>query len=233
MKHLKRILGIFAVVVVICAVSVTIWQWDAIQAVYIAVTKDPEAIGERMEEIKEKNELTLQGYNVDVAAPTFEQTEALLYGQITPEEVKESLQLDAVIDQPETKADETVEDEATQLVNACTAELYMCQIDLMADLGELYAETQARWVSLGAGRNSATKQQFIKQGLQKCYSLENSTDAAVQHILDQYRSKLTVINADDKVLDELWDIYVEEKNSQKAYYLSQYMDQQMTGYDIK
>lgn len=239
MKHFKRALGILALIVVIGVASVTIWQWDNIHAFYVAVTNDTESIGKKLEETRKKNEQTLQEYHIDVTAPSLEQTEALLYGQLTPEEVKESLSLNSIIEESEnttnttessnsgsTDAENTQssEEEAIRLVNACTAELYACQVDLMADLGALYSDTQARWIALGDGRNATTKQQFIAEGLQQCSAIEASTDAMVQGILDKYRAELDAIDADDSALDQLWNIYTEEKNSQKAYYLSQYMN---------
>ena len=241
MKRLKRILGGILLVLVICIAALAVWQWDNIRAFYVAVTNDTATIGEQMEETRAKNEQTLREYDIHVTAPSLEQTEALLYGTLSPDEVKASLQLDAVIgttehntvetaggdagaEQTDQQSEPSNEEKAKQLVNACTAELYAKQIDLMAELGALYADTQARWIALGDGRNATTKKQFIAEGLQQCSAIEASTDAMVQGVLDRYRAELAALHADDAALDELWNIYKEEKNTQKAYYLSQYMD---------
>lgn len=111
------------------------------------------------------------------------------------------------------------------LVNQCVAELYACEVDLMAQLGKMKQAAIDEWVALKPEeRTIAKKQEIGFAGLDECYKLEVVVDKQVLAILDSYRPLIVEMAGDDTVLIDLWKYYCDKKADQKAYYLDKYLD---------
>ena len=123
------------------------------------------------------------------------------------------------------KAPEEKEKLVESTVNQCVAELYSCEVDLMAMLGEMKQAAVAEWVALPEEERTPQKKMEIGfAGLEKCYDLEVEIDRQVTGILAEYRAQLEELEADTAVVDELWKYYCDKKASEKAYYLNKYTD---------
>lgn len=113
---------------------------------------------------------------------------------------------------------------AESLYNQCVAELYACQGSVMAQLGGVKANAIARWESLPPeSKTNMTKREIGLDALDACYALEGTVDGQVQGILNHYRPLIAAAGGDAGALDGLWSYYVNLKNSEKAYYVNQYM----------
>ena len=245
MKRWKKILLVVLLVLTVTLGGLCIWQWGNTQALYAAATKDPDTLLQDMEHSRQELEESLKDHDVEVSAPTLQQNEALLNGEVTADEVKEQLGLtqgnqntqqdnqESSASQGSTSSPQPSQSQqpgnsqastAQALVNACVAELYSCQIDLMSYLGQLKQDALAQWNSLSDDqRTSAKLREIGLAGLEKCYHLEVSADNQVKDILAHYRAELESIGADTSVLDTLWEYYCNEKASQKAYYINKYL----------
>ena len=248
MKRWKKILLILLLLLLAAIGAVCIWQRDNIKALYTAMTKDEAAILQDMDRNKQELENALADQNITVLAPTIEQSQALIDGTVSEEEVKAQLGLtdepagedeDSSSDQPSSDQPSSNQPsqspsspsggtsnqaQAEKLVNSCVSELYACEVDLMARLGGMKQEAVNLWNSLSPEeRTSSRLRQIGMDGLNQCYALEVEIDQTVQSILSRYRTKLAALGADTSVLDTLWDYYCNEKNSQKAYYINKYM----------
>ena len=154
-------------------------------------------------------------------APTTEQSDAILSGQMTPEQVKDELGITEQLNKTETGEDRPAE----ELLRSCVAELYACKVDIMARLAVLKQETLDIWLSLSDEERTSTKMKELGfAGLDKCYQLEAVVDGQVREILARYRELLRDTDADLSILDDLWDYYVDEKAAEKAYYLDKYLN---------
>ena len=250
MKRWKKVLLIVLLALLAVIAGILIWQRDNIKALYIALTTDQETILKNMEQSKQELEDSLTDYDITVFAPTKEQNEALLNGTASADEIKTALGIDDTDDQdamssgvePTEKPDQSpapsesmkpggqsqtdsTQKQANALVEKCVAELYACQVDLMAQLGSMKQEALSQWNSLDAEQRTTQKLQEIGlNGLMKCYDLEVVTDQEVKAILATYRTKLEAIGADTAVLDSLWKYYSNEKAAQKAYYINKYLN---------
>lgn len=252
MKRWKKVLLIVLLALLAVIVGILIWQRDNIKALYIALTTDQETILKNMEQSKQELEDSLTDYDITVFAPTKEQNEALLNGTASADEIKTALGIDDTDDQdavssgvePTEKPDQSpapseslkpggqsqtdsdsTQKQANALVEKCVAELYACQVDLMAELGSMKQRALDEWNSLDAEEQTTQRlQQIGLDGLMKCYDLEVVTDQEVKAILATYRTKLEAIGADTAVLDSLWKYYSDEKASQKAYYIQKYFN---------
>ena len=249
MKRWKKVLLIVVLVLLVAVVGLLVWQRENVGALYTALTTDQETILKNMEQSKQDLEDSLTDYDITVFAPTKEQNEALLNGTASADEIKTALGLDNT-DNHAVSSDEastaepsqsampgeslkpdgqsqtgSTQSQANALVEKCMAELYACQVDLMAQLGSLKQEALSQWNSLDAEQRTTQKLQEIGlNGLMKCYDLEVVTDGEVKAILATYKTKLEAIGADTAVLDSLWKYYSDEKASQKAYYINKYLN---------
>ena len=110
-------------------------------------------------------------------------------------------------------------------VNLCVAELYACEVDLMAQLGQMKQAAIDEWVSLSPEeRTPARKRQIGLAGLDACYKLEVVVDDQVDAILSRYEAPILELGGDTAVLDDLWRYYCDKKADQKAYYMDKYLD---------
>lgn len=219
MKRWKKILlGAFAVLL-LAVVAVGVWQRNNLQAVYTFMTQDSQTIAEGLERRREEHRQAIQEQvPITVAPPSTRQSDAILSGQTTPEQVKEELGITAQLDK--AGSEQTVED----LINSCVAELYGCKVDIMAELGAMKKAAVDQWNALSdAERTDARLREIGMAGLEDCYDLEVRVDNQVQEILAGYRTRLERTGADTGILDTLWEYYCDEKASEKAYYLDKYM----------
>ena len=126
---------------------------------------------------------------------------------------------------PELTEEQQRKQRLDELVNQCVAELYACEVDLMAQLGEMKQAAIDEWVALKPEeRTTAKKQEIGFAGLEECYKLEVVIDDKVEAILDRYRPEVLELAGDDSVLTDLWRYYCDKKADQKAYYLDKYLD---------
>lgn len=205
-------------VVLAVLVGLVCWQYDNLQALWLYVTMDEETVSRQVEQVRgQHHEALEQQHAVTVKPPSLEQSNDLLDGKVTPEEVKESLGITTTQAQPAGKS-------AEDLVNECVAELYALKVDVMAELGTMKQELLDEWKALPAAKRTREKKlELGYAGLDECYDFAVEVDRQVKAILDKYRPLLEEMGADTGVLDTLWEYYCEEKASEKAYYLNKYL----------
>ena len=239
MSKTKKFVVIFLLLLLVIITSIGIWQRKNIKAIYTAFTSNSENIAYNIEKQNQENmEILKKEFDVDVSLPTTEQTNELLEGKITAEELKSSLGLDNNSDinseQSEKTTNLTTEDTASNnsnentandIVNNCVSELSSYKIDLMSQIGQLKNEAIGTWNSLPKEARTKSKMYEIGMaGLNKCYAIEATADANVKSVLNKYKSQLSNIGADTAIIDTLWNQYCSEKESQKAYYINMYMN---------
>lgn len=253
MKRWKKIgLGVLLGLVA-AAVGLGVWQRENIKALYTFLTNDSESISQTLQDKQQAQQETLQkDYNITVLAPSIDMSNDLLDGKVSPEEVKQNLGIIQPEPEPaqpsapaqstapepapapavpeEPKPPELTEEEKQkqrldELVNQCVAELYACEVDLMAQLGQMKQAAVDEWVALKPEeRTTAKKQEIGFAGLNECYQLEVVIDKQVLAILDRYRPEVVELAGNDSVLTDLWRYYCDKKADQKAYYLDKYLD---------
>lgn len=207
--------GFLALLAILCW-----WQRNNLKAVYLYLTLDEEAVTQQMENIRNDHQTILeQEHSVIVRAPDRQQSDDLLDGKVSPEEVKEQLGIT-----PAPTTTEPAKKTPEELLNACVAELYACKVDLMATLGGMKQALLDKWIALPPeARTIARRTEMGMAALEECYALEVVVDEQVEDILDKYRPLLTEAGGDATVLDTLWVQYCEEKAAEKAYYLNKYL----------
>ena len=227
MRRWKKILLGVLVALVLLIGALCLWQWNNIPAVYTFLTLDSAEIAQNLEQQREEHHQAIQEkVELTIAPPSTEQSDAILSGQATPEEVKEALGITEQLKKTEEAEPGNTAPAYTEqeLVNSCVAELYACKIDIMEVLAELKKEAVNEWNALPEeARNDAKLREIGMAGLEDCYDLEVTVDNQVEAILEKYRPKLKELGADTGILDTLWKYYCDEKAAEKAYYLDKYM----------
>ena len=222
MKRWKKILlGVLAALVLALA-DLCLWQRNNIQALYTFLSQDSEDIAQGLEDKRKEHHQAIQDAlgGLEVEVPTTEQSDAILSGQVTPEEVKEALGITEELEKPEDPEGPTAED----LVRRCVAELYACKVDIMAVLGELKQAAVDQWLALSPEEQTSTKLKEIGfAGLNECYRLEAEVDDQVREILGRYREQLKQAGA----TSPFWTICgptTPTRRRRKAYYLDKYLN---------
>jgi len=252
MRPWKKIsLAVLAVLLIGGAV-LAVWQQENLKALYTFLTNDSQSVVQDLENKNQQQQDALnKDYNVNVQAPSIEQSDGLLDGKLDPEEVKESLGItqpnepkpeqkpaevekeeiqpqepdeDQSVQQPDTDEGEKRQEKIDALVNQCVAELYACEVDLMAQLGAMKKAALEEWKALPEEERTQDKKLEIGfVGLEKCYDLEVVIDEKVEGILENYRGQLEKLGGDTSVIGDLWNYYCEKKVSEKAYYMEKYL----------
>jgi len=219
MKTWLKVLLIVLGVIVVLLVALYIWQGENIRALIKAWSSDSETLAAELEDLRTEHHEAIEeelGITLPVKPITAEQSQDLLSGKKTPEEVREEMGLPDQSEYSSTKED---------IVSQCVAELYAYKADVMGYLGGLRQEAIYEWNSLSAKDKTKTKKSEIAMdGISKCYEYEAVVDGHVQEILDVYRGKLRAIGEDTGPIDILWNYYCDEKEAEKAFYFSQYLD---------
>lgn len=188
------------------------------------------------EEVKQALGIT-QAAETSQAAPEQNQTPQTVPEQsqtqqaapVQPEQSQQPAQTPEAAAPEQTPTPEQTEAERKKkiedLVNQCVAELYACEVDLMAQLGQMKKAAVDQWVALKPEeRTTAKKQEIGFSGLEECYKLEVVIDDKVDAILKRYEAPIKELGGDTAVLNELWRYYCDKKADQKAYYLDKYLD---------
>lgn len=220
MKRKTKILLTVLAVVTALAVALLWWQRNNLKALYLYLTLDEEAVKQQMEDTRLEHQQTLErDYAVVIRPPDRQQSDDLLDGKVTPEEVKAQLGISATPPTPQP-----TKKTAEELLNECVAELYACKVDLMGTLGTMKQALLDRWIALPPQQRTIAKRtEMGMAALEECYELEVVVDEEVDAILDKYRLLLKDAGGDLTALDELWVYYCEEKATEKAYYMNKYL----------
>ena len=218
MKPWKKILIAALILLLLAIAGLFVWQGENIRALYKALTADPQSIAADLTQIRDEHHKSIEEeYNVilKVKPVTTEQSEDLLDGKKTPEEVKQEMGY---------TNSETLSNK-DDIVAQCVAELYAYKADVMGYLGGLKQAAVQQWNALEPSeRTKAKKAQIASDGLQQCYSYEAQVDGRVQEIIRIYREKILAIGESSAPIDILWNYYCDEKEAEKSYYFNKYLD---------
>ena len=238
MSIFKRILKMSIIIIVLAIAFLGVWQKDNIKSVYTAFTTDSETLANNLQEQTEEHISVLKEYGVDITVPNIQQTDELLSGITSADEVKSQLNFtennyikyeNILNTTSSNKLNNNTSDDMTEtintIVNDCVSDLYSYRVDVMSELGKLKQEAINEWVSLSPEEQTDVKKRNIGMaGLDKCYDLEDIADSKVKHILETYKNTLKNIGADTSIIDTLWKQYCDEKEAQKSYYINKYMN---------
>lgn len=238
MSIFKRILKMSIIIIVLAIAFLGVWQKDNIKSVYTAFTTDSETLANNLQEQTEEHISVLEEYGVDITVPNIQQTDELLSGITSADEVKSQLNFtennyikyeNILNTTSSNKLNNNTSDDMTEtintIVNDCVSDLYSYRVDVMSELGKLKQEAINEWVSLSPEEQTDVKKRNIGMaGLDKCYDLEDIADSKVKHILETYKNTLKNIGADTSIIDTLWKQYCDEKEAQKSYYINKYMN---------
>ena len=103
MKTWKKTLCLVGAVLLLALAGVIIWQMDNIQPLILYLQADSDEIAEKKEQTYQDHREELEGElgsSVDVSLPSKEQSDALMEGTKSPEEIKQELGVSGGLNQP-------------------------------------------------------------------------------------------------------------------------------------
>lgn len=220
MKKWCKILLCVLLVLIVGIGGIYLWQRENINALLKVLTSDSETIARELEQTREEHLRELEEaaqITVHVKPVTPQQSEALLDGKVTVQEVQDQMGFDPA-------ATETVSSKE-DILNQCIAELYAYKAEVMGTLGGIKQSVLEQWNALPASARTATKKAELgSAAIGQCYQYEATVDGRVQEILAVYRPKMVAIGEDPTPIDLLWNQYCDEKEAEKSYYMDKYMN---------
>lgn len=220
MKKWLKILICTLLVLILAVGGMYLWQKENINALIKVLTTDSETIAQELAQTREEHLRELEEaahVTVHVTPVTQQQSEDLLDGKVTVQEVQDQMGFDpGAAETVSTKED---------ILNQCIAELYAYKAEVMGTLGGIKQSILEQWRALPAAERTATKKAELgSAAIGQCYRYEATVDGRVQEILSVYRPKMIAIGEDPTPIDLLWKQYCDEKEAEKSYYMDKYMN---------
>ncbi len=218
------ILSIIAVLL-LSLTAVAVWQWENIQAVYLAVRYDREDIealekqnNEIMNSIVEKfseegisalpEEAVQMIYEGNL---TEEEAVSIITGTATIQQIKENHKNPSPTQAPAASGNATT---ANPNVAALVAKIYMLRGDFVGRLDALVSQGYAEYKAGGSKKALASK--YLSMGA----SLESQCDAQMNSILSQIEAELKKSGGDLSLVSQIRSAYRSEKSAKKAAIMS-------------
>ena len=219
MKKWLKITVCILLVLIVAVGGLYLWQRENINALIKVLTSDSETIAQELEQTRDEHLKELEEsaqITVHVKPVTTQQSEDLLDGKVTAQEVQEQMGFDP-------SATETVSTKE-DILNQCIAELYAYKAEVMGTLGGIKQSMLEQWKALPRdARTAAKKAELGGVAIGQCYEYEATVDGRVQQILAVYRPKMIAIGEDPTPIDLLWNQYCDEKEAEKSFYMDKYM----------
>ena len=226
MKLWKKItLGIVSVIL-LAVISLTVWQWDNINALYLYAKTSGEEIQQLTNDTAKKKEELLEKYEgIPVTDLTPEQEKAVMNGEMTIEDAVGEIEKSAAsINTPTTSVNTaskapTISRE-TEIVNSYLKQIYAIKAEFLAKLSKIKDDAETEFYKYPMEeRTLAKKTEVITDKIIDCYELENACDIKIEALLKEMKAELNKIGGDTSVIAEIRNAYKEEKKVKKAYYI--------------
>lgn len=225
MKLWKKIILLVLLIFVIGAASVTVWQWNNIQAIVQMLTNSDEELANKLDETKKSLEDELKSkYQTVIRDFTAEEERQIMKGELSVDDAvarltKEYESIRELYNIKSTGNAET-DKKVDNLVGDKIIELYSLKAYYLGQLGQLEATVKREYSALPAEkRNSAGKKELASKYMGYAYSLLEQCDARVAELVDELNGELKALGADTSIIKTIESTYENEKALKKAYYL--------------
>lgn len=238
----KRILKILAVIliIIVCSAGFIVYsQWDNIQAVAYYTKYSNDEISTMITENDQKVSKAVEKLpDITIHELTADEKEALKTGALSQEDtvniilgksvlVKEGENYTVVANET---SDNSVEENSTDEIEAAKqrvaeniAQIYVYKEQYSNELDSILKSAMEEYKSLPSGeRNSKSKEDIAFKYLDVALNLEKECDANMEAIIKEISSDLKIYGGDKSVVDDIKEVYENEKSLKKAYYLSIY-----------
>lgn len=211
-KIVLSILGIAAILMIALAV----WQWNNLKALYDGLAMDPAVIQEELDANQEAFEEAMDAYHVPKKEFTQEEIDQLVSGELSAEDVADSLiqKEEPSSGEGQTPPEETVED----LIQKEIAKMYVLRETYV---GKLDAIVQSAIDEYAASGGSQSKEDIVYGKMGELTALEKECDQQVAAVTARLRELLKEAGQDNSLAELVEDTYQSEKSMKKASYIQQ------------
>ena len=224
---------------VIAVASVAVWQRENIKAFIDSRTRSTEDITADIEQSKHVVEEVISQYDVPITRDfTLEEEDKIRRGELSVEEAMALIMTPAEENTDSTDTRQSASENGNAQANVpsqASAPAAVTADSILANyLGQLYSlkayyigqlgrvEGEMRSVYATSGRDKTAIAGIVQNYLPEIGSLEGECDSKVAALISNMRAELKAIGADTSIADKIYDAYINEKASKKAYYLSMY-----------
>ena len=211
-KIVLSILGIAAILMIALAV----WQWNNLKALYDGLAMDPAVIQEELDANQEAFEEAMDAYHVLKKEFTQEEIDQLVSGEVSAEDVADSLiqKEEPSSGEGQTPPEETVED----LIQKEIAKMYVLRETYV---GKLDTIVQSAIDEYAASGGSQSKEDIVYGKMGELTALEKECDQQVAAVTARLRELLKEAGQDNSLAELVEDTYQSEKSMKKASYIQQ------------
>lgn len=211
-KIVLSILGIAAILMIALAV----WQWNNLKALYDGLAMDPAAIQEELDANQEAFEEAMDAYHVPQKEFTQEEIEQLVSGEVSAEDVADSLiqKEEPSSGEGQTPPEETVEG----LIQKEIAKMYVLRETYVGKLDAIVQSAIDEYVASGG---SQSKEDIVYGKMGELTALEKECDQQVAAVTARLRELLKEAGQDNSLAELVEDTYQSEKSMKKASYIQQ------------
>lgn len=226
MARWKKIVSVLLLLVIVAAISTALLFQNEIQAVlyYLQYSmEEQEALKQANEEkmttaleqanlSKEQIEQVSEEKMITSSDPVETSMAASEKSSYTQKEntIKESTT------QKETDADQAYDAELAAMVG----EIYALRTSFVGQLDDLLLQAKTEYIALPSEERETKKMKLVSKYVGLAGGLEKSCDNQMEEILSRIQSHLKETGGDLSLIDEIRQVYKEEKALKKSYYLS-------------
>lgn len=247
---MKKTVFVLVVIVLILG-GLVIWQRDNLASLVSSIIYSDEEITQKLTQSKAKVQQALDFYtDGSLRDFTVEEEERIRKGEVSPQQAWSQISPNNAT--KETDPDSTLESaqaplaqagqtetgsinpgktpepsqqsaDITNIIKTHVSEIYLLKAQYISKLGEFERRVLSEWKSLPKEkRTQANKQALIAKYIGELASMERSCDLQVDAILSSLESQLKAVGGDLSIINTIKNAYTEEKNLQKAYFISTY-----------
>ena len=228
-RSTKIVLSIISVLIVVCGI-IAIYQWDNLEAIYIAKTHTQEEIQEMIDKNRDFRKQVLP--DLGVRELTDEESAAIKNGDLSNGEALNKIletekplptnQATAPSGNDSAAVSSPARDYSAELANLI-GQVYVLEASFSGALDNLVSSAIAEYKALPIERHTErSKWDIGLKYLGAASSMEASCDQQMATILCEIESVLIASGGNTELIDQIKSAYKNEKILKKDYYLSMY-----------
>jgi len=235
MSRWKKLIGALALVVVLAGVGTAVMFQNELQAVIYYLRYSPEEQEAMKQANEEKLAAALQQANVETPQADSQKEPAIEADKpkesAPVQKPQQTVQKPAVQQppkqndkqqepqQPAVKEEEKKQEYDAELA-AMVGEIYALRTSFVGQLDDLLEQAKAEYVALPAEEREKQKMTLAGRYINIAGGLEASCDQQMEDILSRIQAHLQETGGDLSLIDEIRQVYKDEKALKKSYYMS-------------
>lgn len=226
MARWKKIVSVLLLLVIVAGIGTALLFQNEIQAVLYYLqysTEEQEALKqaneEKMTTVLEQANLSKEQIEQVSEEETIISSDPVETSMVASEKSSYTQKKNTIKEsttQKETAANQAYDAELAAMVG----EIYALRTSFVGQLDDLLSQAKAEYIALPSEERETKKLKLVSKYVALAGGLEKSCDNQMEDILSRIQSHLKETEGDLSLIDEIRQVYKEEKALKKSYYLS-------------